>query len=103
MTQNHNILSQKSSKILMLFTKKSQKLHQIYTIISTTKCQKEKKNITESLKTHYDIDKKKSKMKIRVGVGGGGGRAFCLVFHTFDYQNHPYFTILPFYITNFTL
>ena len=64
----------------MLFTKKSQKLHQIYTIISTTKCQKEKQNITESLKTHYDIDKKKSKMKIRVGVGWGGGKSILSCF-----------------------
>ena len=49
---NHHTNIQKYS----IFYQKSQKLHPIYNIISTTKCQKEKQKMTESLKTHYDID-----------------------------------------------
>ena len=64
---NHHTNIQKYS----IFYQKSQKLHPIYNIISTTKFQKEKQKMTESLKTHYDIDQKKSKLKIR---GGGGGK-----------------------------
>ena len=73
---------------------KSKKLHQIYNIISTTKWQKEKQSITESLKTHYDMNKKNSKMKIRESWGGEW--VFSIVFQTFVYQNHKQFTIFQF-------